>query len=58
MDIQTYHHIALAAGPIPHDAAALSGAFRGADVLTRIDYEIEIKALERDKKIAPSRKSA
>jgi transglutaminase-like putative cysteine protease len=47
------HHIALAAGPMTHDAAALSGAFRGTDVLTRMDYEIEIKSLETAKKIAP-----
>ncbi len=44
------HHIALCAGPNPQDAAALSGTFRGTDVLTRLDYEVEIKSLEPAKK--------
>src|SRR3984957_9975740 len=44
------HHIALAAGPTPQDAAALSGTFRGTEVLTRLDYEVEIKSLEPAKK--------
>jgi transglutaminase-like putative cysteine protease len=43
-------HIALAAGPTPQDAAVLSGTFRGTDVLTRLDYEVEIKSLEPAKK--------
>lgn len=44
------HHMALAAGPTPQDAAAVSGTFRGTDVLSRLEYDVEIKLLENHKK--------
>ncbi len=43
-------HIALAAGPTPQDAAAVSGTFRGSDVLTRLDYDVDINPIEVEKK--------
>lgn len=44
------HHIALAAGPTPQDAAPFSGTFRGTDVLSRLEYDVEIRLLENPKK--------
>ena len=44
------HHIALASGPTPQDAAPFSGTFRGTDVLSRMEYDVEIRLLEGEKK--------
>ncbi len=44
------HHVAIAAGPTPQDAAAVSGTFRGSDALTLLDYHVDIKLLEPPKK--------
>ena len=48
------HHIAVAAGPTSQDAAPFSGTFRGTDVLSRMEYDVEIKLLENDKKESKS----
>lgn len=44
------HHIALAAGPTSQDAAPFSGTFRGTDVLSRLEYDVEIQNIESPKK--------
>jgi transglutaminase-like putative cysteine protease len=40
------HHVALAAGPAPQDAMPVLGSFRGTDVLSSLDYSVEIENLE------------
>jgi transglutaminase-like putative cysteine protease len=40
------HHIPLAAGPTPQEAMPVSGNFRGSDVLSNLDYSVEIENLE------------
>jgi transglutaminase-like putative cysteine protease len=40
------HHIALAAGPSPQDAMPVTGTFRGTDVLSSLDYSVEIEDRE------------
>jgi transglutaminase-like putative cysteine protease len=44
------HHVALASGPTPQEAAPVSGNFRGTDALSRMDYEVDIQSLEPKKK--------
>lgn len=39
-------HIPLAAGPQPQDAAPISGTFRGTDVLSKLEYEVNLERLE------------
>jgi transglutaminase-like putative cysteine protease len=40
------HHIVLAVGPSAQDAAPVSGNFRGTGVLSRLQYDLEIRLLE------------
>jgi transglutaminase-like putative cysteine protease len=40
-------HIPLASGPQPQDAAPVWGTFRGTDVLSKIDYEVQVESLEK-----------
>jgi len=40
------HHVALAAGPAPQDAMPVTGTFRGTDVLSSLDYSVEIEDRE------------
>jgi transglutaminase-like putative cysteine protease len=44
-------HIPLAAGPFPQDAAPVSGTFRGTDVLSKMDYQVEIQCLDEAPKL-------
>jgi transglutaminase-like putative cysteine protease len=44
-------HIPLAAGPLPPDAAPVSGTFRGTDVLSKLDYRVEVECLDESPKI-------
>jgi len=39
-------HIPLVSGPTAQDAEPITGTFRGTGVLSRMDYEVEIKSLE------------
>ncbi len=48
-------HIPLASGPLPADAAPVSGTFRGTEVLSRLDYRIEMECLEEAPKINSAR---
>lgn len=40
------HHVAIAAGPAPLDAMPVAGTFRGVDVLSNLEYSVEIENLE------------
>ncbi|HVM32355.1 MAG TPA: transglutaminase family protein [bacterium] len=44
------HHVALAAGPAPLDAMPVTGTFRGTDVLSSLEYSVEIGNLELAKR--------
>jgi transglutaminase-like putative cysteine protease len=39
-------HIPLAAGPLPLDAAPVSGTFRGSNVLSKLDFEVKVEWLD------------
>ncbi len=44
-------HIALASGPGPVEAAAVTGTFRGSDVLSKLSYQVEIENLTPAEKV-------
>ena len=44
-------HIPVAAGPSPSDVAPVSGTFRGTDVLSKMEYQVEILCLDALQKL-------
>jgi transglutaminase-like putative cysteine protease len=50
-------HIPLAAGPTPLEAAPVSGTFRGTDVLSKLDYQVEVENLDETLKLNSSRQN-